>query len=285
MIDLPVVIEYAAPAECGAADAFKQLVTAQIARAANPDRPWRFAVTIRHEDDYVGTLTMEAGTRELRAATCDEVTAALSLVIAMAQPELPAPPNVEPPSPMPSPPIPARVMTRVRAPREPDHVESESGPKIDWRLGLRAQTWFDGSELSATGAMVTGSVEVPWGFPKMMLEIGAGGMLHREFNTLMGVGGSGSTTTTSQTWMFVDTHACPIDLPLGDTGLSILACGVVVVGTAGAGLAGWGGGGGRARWQSPWRFYLEGHFNGLYGTRIDGVPALMDLGGSLGIRL
>ena len=70
----------------------------------------------------------------------------------------------------------------------------------------------------------------------------------------------------------------------GKTGLSVLGCGRIVVGAV-TSLAGWGGGGGRLRWHSPWRFYVESHFNGLYGTRVEGIPALMDFGGSVGFRI
>jgi hypothetical protein len=92
--------------------------------------------------------------------------------------------------------------------------------------------------------------------------------------------------TIPELWMMLDAQACPLDLPIAQTGLSVLGCGHVSVGSVqNVGLAGWGGGGGRIRWQSPWRVYFESHAEGLYGTKINGIPALMDFGGSVGFRI
>ncbi len=270
----PVIVAYVAPPECASTDSFHALLASEIARAPNPSRPWRFSVTIRHDGDYVGTLETEGGSRELRAPTCDDVTAAIALVIATAEPILPAPPP---------PPPPVRYVPTPSAPMaiERDRATPAPPPAIAWRLGLRGQEWSDGSQLAPAGAELTASVEVPWGFPKMMFELGAGALFSKAVipnNTLGNVAGA------AQPWLIVDAQACPIDVPLGETGLSVLGCGRVVVGAV-TSLAGWGGGGGRLRWQSPWRFYVESHFNGLYGTRVEGIPALMDFGGSVGFRI
>ena len=61
--DDPVVVEYVAPPECASNEAFHALLQAQVARNANPDRPWRFSVAIRHESDYVGMLKTETRRR------------------------------------------------------------------------------------------------------------------------------------------------------------------------------------------------------------------------------
>jgi hypothetical protein len=90
----------------------------------------------------------------------------------------------------------------------------------------------------------------------------------------------------------IDAQACPIDLPIAQTGIDVMACarfsfgltkGVLTNGDFGGGA--WGGGGARVRWQSPWHFFVDAHFAGLYGTRVEGIPALMDFGGSVGFRI
>ena len=112
--ELPAIVSYTAPAECATADAFQKLVATQVARERNPNRPWRFSVTIRRERDYTGTLKTEGGTRELRASSCDEVTAALATIIVMAQPQLSvAAPSSPPPLPAPRTPVAAPTASSV----------------------------------------------------------------------------------------------------------------------------------------------------------------------------
>ena len=117
----------------------------------------------------------------------------------------------------------------------------------------------------------------------MLFEVGAG-MLLQQTAIPLGVMGPRQYATGMTPWLVVDAQACPIDLPLGKTGLSVLGCGRIAVGLV-SGVAGWGGGGARLRWQSPWHVFVEAHGNGMYGTKIDGVPALMDFGGSVGFRI
>jgi hypothetical protein len=101
----PVVVGYEAPAECASAEAFQVLLAIEIARSPAPDRPWRFSVVIRRQpDSYAGTLTTESGARTVTAARCDDVTAALALIVAMAEPATAAPPP-----PPPAPPVPMEV--------------------------------------------------------------------------------------------------------------------------------------------------------------------------------
>jgi hypothetical protein len=290
--DDPVIVEYVAPPECASNEAFHALLQAQIARTPNPDRPWRFSVTIRHDGDYVGTLKTEDGVRELRAPKCDDVTAALSLVIAMAQPELPAPdPPPPPPVVMPPP-----VVTPPPVMLAPPHDVADAKPSHDpiWRLGVRAEHWDDGSTIGFNGAFVTVGTEIQWGFPKMHFEMGVGAMFRSVLvhDNIMPAGGSATPSSSGMLLGLVDAQACPIDLPIASTGFDVLGCGRIAVGlTKGVlsngddGFGGWGGGGGRVRWQSPWKFYVQAHFDGLYGTRVEGVPALMDFGGSLGLRI
>src|ERR1700722_648447 len=80
--DRPVIVEYVAPSpECASNDAFRALLQAEIARTTGPHPAWRFSVRIRREDNaYEGTLTTETGVRTVRAARCDDVTAALAVI-------------------------------------------------------------------------------------------------------------------------------------------------------------------------------------------------------------
>ena len=135
--DLPVIVSYVAPADCATASTFEALVTAEVARASNPDRPWRFSVSVRHDGDgFTGALKTEGAMRELHASTCDEVTAALATMIATAQAQLPAtPPTPAVASPAPTslpPPViipPPRVSAPVAmdAPRD---AERRSSPAM-----------------------------------------------------------------------------------------------------------------------------------------------------------
>ncbi len=291
----PVVVEYTAPPECASSETFHALLSAQLAQNSVENRPWRFSVTVRHESDYVGVLKTETGSRELRAPTCDEVTAALSLVIAMAEPELPAPPPPPPDSPPPPPPPPVMLAPVTFAP--PPHVERDvvaAPPKEDplaWRLGARVEHWDDGSTIGFNGAFLSAGVEVPWGFPKMHFEMGVGALYFKERGVINWFG-TGLPPTTDVLLGLIDAQACPLDLPLGKTGIDVMGCarvafgltkGILTNGDFGGGV--WGGGGARLRWQSPWSVFVDAHFAGLYGTRVEGVPALMDFGGSVGFRI
>ena len=264
----PVIVSYTAPPECASADAFHELLASEIARAPNPDRPWRFSITIRHDEDYVGTIETESATREIHAPSCDDVTAALALVIATAEPALPAPP-----------PPPVAPIVQAAAP-EPDHVAPRRRSLAAWRFGVSGQMWSDGSQLQPVGAELTASYELPWGLSKTMFELGAIAMFR---SVIVNTTDNGSVTPPAP-WLLLDAQVCPIDVPFGSSGFSVLGCGRAVVGSTGS-LSAWGGGGGRLRWQSPWSLFVETHFNGLYGTRFEGIPALMDFGGSLGFRI
>jgi hypothetical protein len=294
----PVVVEYTAPPECASSEAFHALLSAQLAQTSNPDRPWRFSVSIRHESDYVGVLRTETGSRELRAPTCDEVTAALSLVIAMAQPELPAPPPPIEQAPPPPPPMMIAPVAYAPPPRvEHDVVRApeQKEKSIGWRLGARIEHWDDGSQLAFEGAFLTVAAEIPWGFPKMHFELGVGAAYSSRVIAIdwMGTGNGGGTIAPMAVLLgLIDTQACPIDLPLGSTGIDVMGCarlsfgltkGLLSNGDFGGGA--WGGGGARLRWQSPWHLFVDAQFSGLYGTPVNGIPAVMDFGGSVGFRI
>jgi hypothetical protein len=289
---LPVVIEYSAPAECASDDAFRALLEAQLARTPDAGRPWRFGVTIRRGQDYEGTLTFSSSERVLHAPTCDDLVAALTVVIAIATPPpLPPPPVfVEEPHTLepPLPPPPIFVPRMVAPPR--DVVEPPPDTSTALRIGARFQDWTNNGEQSAFGGTFVGSLEPQWGRYRMMFELAAGILeTPLAFDT-------SPITTGSITWGVVDFQVCPLDLPLGSTGLSLLGCtrfaGAVTSTheptsnqTGGAIFV---GGGGRLRWQSPWHLYVEAHVNGLWGTQsspLSGSPAWADYGATVGIQI
>lgn len=282
--DLPVIVEYVAPPECASLEAFHALIATQL--TANPARPWRFTVTVRREDEYVASITSAAGAREIRATTCDEVVAGAALVIGIVAFDE-APPLETPPLPEPiiAPPVPS-----FQAPRRviPDRVIERSEPGASLRLGARFEDWSNLSWLHATGGAATLSYEPTWGAYRMMFEVALGG-LSSDFLTPTGAG----PMRTAMTWGVLDFQTCPLDLALGRTGLSLLACTRVAGainhdswGTTSAAL--FFGAGGRLRWQTPSPLFFEAHMNGLYGTQsapFYGSPAWLDIGASAGVRL
>jgi hypothetical protein len=293
---LPVIVEYVAPGGCASTEAFHALLQAQIARMPNPDRPWRFSVVIRQREDFEGTLTSESGNRVLHAGTCDEVVAALTLVIAMATPAAVTPP---PPPPIP-PPIQPPVELAVPLSLQPTWqrsrdqvVQPVADDSATWRMGARFQDWTNGAWLSAVGPSAVVSVEPRWGAYRMMFELGVG-VLVTQLATGVDVTTQQSPALSSTiTWGVVDFQVCPLDMELGSTGLAVLGCTRVAgavdrdsIGDSGGAL--WFGGGGRLRWQSPWHVYIEAHANGLWGTQsspLYGSPGWMDFGATLGARI
>jgi hypothetical protein len=275
--DDPVIVEYVAPPECASVEAFRALLTAQIARMPNPDRTWRFSVRVVHADDaYVGRVTTETGTRELHAQTCDEVVSALALVIAMAAPTTtpptPPPPSSPPPPPTlpppPPPPAPPRAPFLLARPL-PDRV-IEPRSSTTFRLALGAQDWTTGS-FSAAGPTVSASIEPRWSWYRMMFEMNLG---------LQFMPVENGTTTQLRvaaftiTWGMIDFESCPIDLMLGDSGVSLIACNSLAIGVAAYPQdtisqpgALFFGGDARVRWQSPWKFFAEAHAGALISTQ------------------
>jgi hypothetical protein len=291
----PVVVQYVAPPECAPSGAFHALVAADVARAGNPDRSWRFWATISQRDsEYVGTLETETGKRELSAPTCDQLTEAMAFVIATAESPVPLPAlAAQEPPPAAAAPPPALAPTYAGPlPSVADVTRTAAekvAPPSAWRMGARWEHWADGGQIALNGLFLNAGVDEPRGFPKMHFEIGLGGLYYARppiaHDPLGGM----------PAWLgLLDAQACPLDLPIRSTGLELLGCGRINVGISKGvhnntngdyGPAGWVGGGARLRWQSSSALYVEVHFDGLYGQRIDNVPALLDFGGGLGLRL
>lgn len=286
----PVIVEYVAPDECASTEAFHALLTAQIARTPNPERTWRFSVRVVHADDaYIGRVTTETGTRELHARTCDEVVSALALVIAMATPpEVPA--TLPPPPPEPPPPPPPPILAPIATPRprfamvhvERDRVEPKRDSSTAFRFGIGAQDWAN--SFSIAGPTLTASIEPRWGWYRMMFELNGG----LQVMPLSGY---------DITWTMLDFESCPIDIALGDSNVSLIACNSLAVGIAGNPRnapdpqpgALFFGGDGRVRWQSPWKFFAEAHLGALISTQSGPWAASngwwMNLGAQVGLAL
>jgi hypothetical protein len=111
--DPPAVVTYIAPVGCTSASAFQKLLDDEIAQ--NPRHtPRRFFITINRGTGgaFVGTLKTEAAARVISASTCDEVTAGLATIIAMAQTDA-TPPTVV-------------SVTTVLAPTNPVPIDREA---------------------------------------------------------------------------------------------------------------------------------------------------------------
>lgn len=312
----PASLEYVAPTpDCVSNDAFQALVKAEIARLPSSDRDRRLSVRIvQHEGLYAGTLTTETGVRQVTAGRCDEVTASLAMIIAMAvtSADVTAP-STPPagPAPAPAPPLlaPAAVPAPASAaprsePPPPTDRKADSGNNASpakWRVGARGfATNHPSWGTPNPGVMGFASVEVPWGFHAMMFEGGIGasfarGSTPREFGPPSV--GPPPWSPSSLTFVIVDTEACLLDVPIGESGFSVLGClrvaGGTFSGSGGAlypssGLALWGGLSTRLRWQSPIRLFFEVNFDAMYGTisdAADNSPGWFEGGASLGVQL
>jgi hypothetical protein len=291
--EAPVIVEYVAPPEPGCASrrAFEVLLDTEVARSPNPHRHWRWSLHIhRRGGDYEGTLTSERGSWTITAPWCDDVTATVASIIARGEPEVapsatgecvPPPPSPPPPPVEPPPHPPEAPPPRVLHPG--------ATPAPEWRFGARAELShhsYDGS--AVTGGFGVASIELPWGFKKMMFEIALGGM-------------STGSDPNSIRYYVLDTQACLVDLPLGATGLSALGC----LRLAGASFAAapfiydgttipqnggalWTGVGARLRWQSNASLFVEGSIDAVYGTVSGGEstnPAWVDVTLGAGFRL
>jgi hypothetical protein len=290
----PASLEYVAPAlDCVSNDAFQALVKAEIALFPSSDRGRRLSVRIVQKDGlYAGTLTTEtSAVRTITAARCDDVTTALAVIIAVAEP-----PDAAPTAP-PSPPADRHAQVDLSQPNEPDRERQGSASSLEWRVGARGfastHSWGTTSSLGTNaGALGVVSLELPWGFDKMMFEVGAGMSTQ--------IGGA----PWDLTYLILDTQACLLDLPIGDTGLSVLGClrldgasfrSLRVGGPAGFGVvaptnggAFWTGVSARLRWQSPVGLFVEGNVDGMYGTVSageDNDPAWFAVGLGVGLRI
>ena len=311
----PILVEYSAPIpECASSEAFQTLLRAEMARSSDVEHAWRFALRIRRIPDgrYEGTLTTETGVRQVTASRCDEVTASLAVIIAMAEPSADVPaPSTPPagPAPAPAPPFPAAAAVAAPASaaprsepppatdRKPDSGDHASPAK--WRVGARGfATNHPSWGTPNPGVMGFASVEVPWGFHAMMFEGGIGASFARGSTPQENGPSVGPTTVQSSlTFVIVDTEACLLDVPIGESGFSLLGClrvaGGTFSGSGGAvypsvGLALWGGLSTRLRWQSPIRLFLEVNFDAMYGTisdAADNSPGWFEGGASLGFQI
>ncbi len=280
--ELPVVIAYDAPPECASLEAFQKLLEAEIARAPNPSRPWRFSVKVRREGDtYVGMLSTETGVREVTAARCDDVLSAFAVIVAVADAS-----DVSPPSPAPAPPVPAvspplPVVARLAPPAEthapPPHA-------VEWRLGVRPFLWSHGPDADYLGPILgtlgVVSLEVPGGFSKMMFELGVGAAWSLGVSSPDDASPAtfpyGSVDLTARiNYLVLDSQACLVDLAVGQTGLSVLGClrlgFATYISELQTGGAWWTGPGVRLRWQSPFSLFLEAGAALVAGTTTAGA--------------
>jgi len=293
---IPVLVEYSAPTpECAPAEAFQRLLEIEVARSPSPRRSWRFSILVRRlADSYEGTLTTETGVRTVTAARCDDVTASLALIVAMADSSPAAPPEplpAEPPPPAPAiapalmPPSPPST----EAVKSADAVRDRSADEapLEWRIGVRPFASDHGTDSPTLGILAFGSVELPWGLRKMMFEIGGG-----TFSDMFSGVGPVSAPAPGITYLVLDTQACLLDVPLGDFGVSVLGCLRVAGASFKAGPtrggAFWTGGGARLRWQTPVHLFIEANLDAVYGTVSGGEsvnPGWLDIGVALGVRL
>ncbi|HXN31694.1 MAG TPA: hypothetical protein VN894_07535 [Polyangiaceae bacterium] len=307
--DRPILVEYSAPTpECASSEAFQTRLRAEMAPSSDVEHAWRFALRIRRIPDgrYEGTLTTETGVRQVTASRCDEVTASLAVIIAMAERSVDVPaPSTPPPAPAPTPlapaavPAPASPAPRAESPPATDRKldSSDNASPAKWRVGARGfATNHPSWGTPNPGLMGFASVEVPWGFHAMMFEGGIGasfahGSTPPEFGPARLVP---TSVQSNLTFVIVDTEACLLDVPIGESGFSVLGCLRVAGGTFSGsvypsiGLVLWGGLGTRLRWQSPTRLFLEVNFDAMYGTISDAAddsPGWFEGGASLGVQL
>jgi hypothetical protein len=311
----PILVEYSAPTpECPSSEAFQRLLRAEMARSSDVEHAWRFALRIRRLPDgrYEGTLTTETGVRQMTASKCDEVTASLAVIIAVAEPSADVPAtSTPPPGPAPAPvppllapaavPAPASAAPRSAPPPategKPDSGDHASPAK--WRVGARGfATNHPSWGTPNPGVMGFASVEVPWGFHAMMFEGGIGASFAHGNTPEELAPTIGPTSVPSKlTFVILDTEACLLDVPIGESGFSLLDClraaGGTFSGSGGAlypfvGLTLWGGLSTRLRWQSPIRLFFEVNVDAMIGTISDAAdsrPWWFEGGASLGFQI
>jgi hypothetical protein len=275
----PIKIEYFAPPppECASVEAFRERVSAEVAREPRARTDWQFTARISRVGGgyrgYRGTLATASAARDVAAPTCDETAAALARLIAADEPD-------------------AAPATLTEATTADETAPSpKRGPHTELRIGARAQAWTHGTPGFAGGAPMSygGAAVVSGELPR--------GIFHKTL--LEGAGGVMVSTAPGQhlTYFVVDLQVCPIDVSFGESGVSLLGCNRL----AGAwfqsmsnlygyepGGALWFGTGARLRWQSGSPLFVELHANFVYGT-VSGPevpdPAWFDSGAMVGARL
>jgi hypothetical protein len=245
-------------------------------------RPVPRSMTVFLSSLSLGPIALAQDKRPVEPADTPSTSDASSSGPPTAAPPVAPPPPVEPPSP------------RAEAGRD------GNTSSLQWRVGGRViasthPTW-GAPNLGGIGAV---SLELPWGFRKMMFEIGAGTS-------------SGHSSTSNYdayfgprtfTYFILDTQACLLDLPIGNTRLSALGClrvagaifdlqGYVTGGPptvlAENGLALWTGASARIRWQTPFQFFFEANADAMYGTVSEGEdnkPGWFGIGFGAGLLL
>ncbi len=290
----PLLGEYVAPSPaCPSSDAFQALVRAEGARSGTLEPDWRFSVRVVQQDGlYAGTLTpATGGVRTVTATRCEDVTAALAVIIAVVDPSSPAP-DEQLRRPADAPPPLSRQVDLVQANEHgPGHAGERS--RSQWRVGARgvASTHPSWGSPNAGGLGVV-SLELPWGFRKMMFEVGAG------VSKAMG------PEPPAITYLIFDTQACPLDLPIGNSGISVLGCLHLAAARYTAwqkqdpsaasplvnsdGTAFWSGASARLRYQTPMRLFVEGNVDAMYGTvsrNENSSPGWFGVGLGVGVQI
>ena len=229
----------------------------------------------------------------MTSASCDDVTSAFAVIVAVADASVVSPAPPAPPASAVSPPPPA-------APQPVPPAEPREAPArpIEWRLGARAFIWSHGPAADYRGDVLGGlgvlSVELPWGLPKMMFELGLGAS--SSIGAIPGQGALGQSVPAalpeSINYVLIDTQACLLDLPVEKTGLSVLGCFRIGVAsyksTLETGGVWWVGPGLRLRWQSPFSVFLEAGTALVLGTTTAGAansPTWAEGAASLGFKL
>jgi hypothetical protein len=290
----PFLGAYFAPTPgCPSSDAFQALLRAEAARSWTSEPDWQFSVRIVQQDGlYAGTLTpATGGVRTITAARCDDVTAALAVIIAVLEPSSPAPAE-QVLRPADAPPPPPRRVDIVQ-PNEHGLGNAGERSRSQWRVGARGLSSTHPSWGSPNvGGLGVVSLELPWGFRKMMFEVGAG--------MAKGTG----PEPPAITYLIFDTQACLLDLPIGNSGISVLGC----LRLAGArysawqkqnptvasplvnsdGAAFWSGASARLRYQTPTRLFVEGNVDAMYGTvsrSENSTPGWFGVGLGVGVQI
>lgn len=298
----PILVEYSAPSECASNETFQTLLRAEMARSLDVEHAQRFMLRIRRFPDghYEGRLATEGAVRQVIASRCDEVTASMAMIIAMAEPsaDVSAPSTaLAGPAPTTAPPLPPAAAVPPTTERKPDSGDHAS--PVKWRVGARGfATNHPSWGTPNPGVMGVASIEVPGGFHAMMFEAGIGasfahGTTPQEFGPPFGP----TAVPSRLTFVIVDAEACLLDVPIGESGFSVLGCPRVAGGTfrgsGGAlypavGLFVWGGVSTRLRWQSPIRLFFEVNFDPMIGTISDAAdsrPWWFEGGASLGFQI
>jgi hypothetical protein len=260
---------------------------------------------VRRDGLYAGTLTTEADhVRTITATRCDDVTSALAVIIAVAEPS--GPPPEERPIPPAAAPPPPPTPVQLELPETNERALDLGGKasRLVWRLGARGFASTHPSwAYPNLGGMGVASLELPWGFRKMMFEVGAGMSQHDGSAPLIG---SDMSLPTSISYFILDTQACLLDLPIENTGISVLGC----LRLAGAtfttkgnfllspphttnpmdsrGGAFWSGASARLRWQTSTRLFVEGNVDAMYGSVSggeDNTPGWLGFGLGVGFQI